>query len=128
MNGGFPSKYCLCIIHSHSYIYNFPALTFYAYQFIYKYHVFSRTSILEIIIYISLPCILTYINCCNNTMFFFAYSVVVYYYIQFFCTFNYSCLYPLQYHKTSKQRIHLPKDIHHTNRAGRGSSVIHDEG
>ena len=46
MNGGFPDKYYLYIIHNRTYIYNSLALNFYAYQFIYARRIFVSTSIL----------------------------------------------------------------------------------
>ena len=50
-DGDFPDNYYLCLIHSHTYIYNSVASTFCDYQSIYLHRVFYRTSIVEIIIY-----------------------------------------------------------------------------
>ena len=83
MNGGFPDKYYLCIIHRRTHIYNSLELPFYTSQFIYIYHIFVCTSIVEIILYMYVPYICLYINCCNHAMFFFPLSVVVEYYICF---------------------------------------------
>ena len=71
MNDGLPAKYYFSKIHSHTYIYNYLALPFYASQFIYMYREFSRTSILEYIyIYIFVPWICQYINYCNHNIYF----------------------------------------------------------
>ena len=83
MNGGLPAKYYFCIIHSHTYIYDSLELPFYDYQFISMYRVVSRTSIVQIIIYMWVRYIWTYNNFGNHTMFLFPHSVVVDYYIRF---------------------------------------------
>ena len=70
MNSCFLDNYYLCIIHICTCIYNSLALSFYASLFIYMHHVFARTSIVEIIIYMYVPCIFLYINICNHNKFF----------------------------------------------------------
>ena len=64
---GNPDKYYLCFIHRNMYFYNSLELPFYASKFIYTYHVFSRTLMAEIIIYMYVIFFCPYINCCNHT-------------------------------------------------------------
>ena len=102
---GYPAKYYLCFIHRHVYFYNSPALAYYTSQFIYTYGLFTSPFIVEIIIYIYVPCFCPYINCCNRTKYFISSLCSSGKLNTMFSNFYWHSLCPLQSNKPNENSI-----------------------